>query len=152
MTANEPTTGLGRIAHTAKLRADMIKSALELKEYLEQIGRFPRGTEPAYARLTYFRKLWDQNTPVPHEVAALLDFADTLPKPRQLAHGQRLEEYRHFIAENRRLPSKTRPAKEASLARWAEKLKKEGALKNTDIRDSLLALIAETKQQTWDYE
>lgn len=151
MTVNEPSTGLDRIAYTARLRAEMIESALKLKEYLEHKGRFPLGTEPAYAKLTYFRKLWEQNTPVPHEVEALLKFADTLPKPRQLEHAQRLAEYSQFIAENRRLPSKNRPPNEASLARWADKMKREGALRNTEIRDSLLALIADTKEQARDY-
>lgn len=150
MSVNEPKTGFDKIAHPAKRKAEMIEAALYIKEYLEHKGRFPRATEPVYAKLMYYQRLWNQNTPVPIEVKELLDFADTLPKPRQLEHMRRLAEYRKFIAENHRLPSSTR-IPEASLAKWADKVKRRGALRNTDVRDSLLALIADRKEQTRDH-
>ncbi|MEC5193492.1 MULTISPECIES: hypothetical protein [unclassified Arthrobacter] len=149
MSVNKPANGLDRNAYLAKKRAELIESALWVKKFLEHKGRLPYGYEPEYAKLAYYRKLWDQNVPVPNEVRAVLDVADMLPQPRHQAHARRLAEYRQFIAENRRFPSTLRTPWEKSLAAWAYKMKKDGS--NADIREALLVLIEETKAQRFDF-
>lgn len=151
MSMIEPDAGLGRVDREAKSQAAMAESAIQIMEFLQIKGRLPYFSEPEYRKLAYYKKLWDQNTPVPTAVQELLDFAATLPKPTQVAHAGRLAEYRQFVAENRRIPSTKRPAKEASLARWANKMKREGAYNNPEVRNALLLLIADTKEQTWGH-
>lgn len=149
MSMIEPEAGLGRVAREAKSQAAMAESAIQIMEVLQRKGRRPYFSEPEYRKLAYYKKLWDQNTPVPNEVKELLDLAATLPKPTQVAHARRLAEYRQFVVENHRIPSTGRPAKEASLARWADKMKREGTHNNPEVRNALLSLIADTKEQTW---